>query len=216
MKPPCFDILAPHYVWIEAVTFGGLLQWCRTALVDQLTEVRRVLVLGEGDGRFVNAFLLRNPNAALDVVDASPEMVARARQRLTGLPGARNVRWHVGDARRFEPDGPPYDLIVTNFFLDCLTAAELQTLVERLARHLEPGGRWLVGDFALPASRLKRIGAHAALAVMYLCFKVVTRIPAGRLEDPGPVLLAHGLTPEQVEHRLGGFLVASLWRRSNG
>ncbi len=82
MTPPRFDWLAPHYAWVEAVTFGGLLQWCRTALLPDLADARRVLVLGEGDGRFLAAFLASNRAAKVDVVDSSAAMLALARRRV--------------------------------------------------------------------------------------------------------------------------------------
>jgi SAM-dependent methyltransferase len=205
--------LAPHYAWVEAATYGGLLQWCRTALVGELTDPRRVLDLGEGDGRFVSAFLSANPDAAVDVVDASPAMVALARHRVAGLPGADRVNWHVADARRVELLAGAYDLIVTNFFLDCFPASELEPLVARLAHSLAPGGRWLVGDFALPESRVGRLAARLALAAMYGFFALTTRIPAHRLADPRQMLRSQGLTREREVRRLGGFLTSSLWRR---
>jgi SAM-dependent methyltransferase len=214
VTPPRFDWLAQHYTRIEAATYGGLLTWCRTALVGELSDARRVLVLGEGDGRFLSAFLAANRHAAVDVVDASPAMVSLARCRVGGLPGAASrVRWHVADARRIEPPGAPHDLVVTNFFLDCFPAAELEPLVAALARGLAPGGRWLVGDFALPQGRVRRLAAHLALAVMYAFFKLTTRIPASRLVDPRPLLRAQGLVLEREERRLAGFLAARLWRR---
>lgn len=214
MTPPRFDWLAPHYAWIEAVTFGGLLHWCRTALVGELTDARRVLVLGEGDGRFLAAFLAANRDATVDVVDASPAMIALARRRVAAVPGAAaRVRWHAADARRISPPGAPHDLIVTNFFLDCFPPPELGPLIARLADGLTAGGRWLVGDFALPAGRFHRLPARAALAVMYAGFFLTTRIPAHDLVDPGPFLRSHGLVLEREERRLGGFLAAGLWRK---
>jgi SAM-dependent methyltransferase len=212
---PRFDWLAPHYAWVEAVTFGGRLHACRTALLGEVANARRVLVLGEGDGRFLAAFLATNPGAMVDVVDASPGMVALARRRAAAVPGAAGrVRWHVADARRSDPPAPPYDLVVTNFFLDCFPAAEVARLVPRVAAGLAPGGRWLVGDFAVPAGGpARRAAARVALAGMYAAFRLTTRIPAGRLADPGPVLRGSGLVVEREVRRLGGFLVASLWRR---
>lgn len=215
MTPPGFDRLAPHYAALEAVAFGGRLHACRTALLADATAARRVLVLGEGDGRFLADFLAVNPDACVDVVDASPAMVALARRRVAGRPGAADrVRWHVADARQFAPPGPPYDLVVTNFFLDCFPAGELEPLVAGLAASLSPGGRWIVGDFRIPDGRARRLAARAALAVMYAFFKLATRLPAGRLVDPGPALRAEGLALVREKRRLGGFLVASLWERT--
>ncbi|MBN9518104.1 methyltransferase domain-containing protein [bacterium] len=214
MTPPRFDWLAPHYAWVEAATYGGLLHWCRTALLGELTDARRVLILGEGDGRFVSAFLAANPVAVVDVVDASAAMVALARRRVARLPGAADrVRWHVADARRFAPPAAPYDLVVTNFFLDCFPASGLTALVPHLAAALAPGGRWLVGDFALSAGGPARLAARAALAAMYAAFHLTTRIPARRLVDPSPLLRGVGMELVREERRLRGFLTASLWRK---
>ena len=215
MTVPRFDRLAPLYATLEAVSFGGLLQWCRTALLADAADARRALILGEGDGRYLAAFLAANPAATVVVVDGSPAMVALARRWVAGRPGAADrVRWHVADARQFAPPDPPYDLVVTNFFLDCFPAGELEPLVAVLAASLSPGGRWIVGDFRLPDGRARRLAARAALAVMYAFFKVATRLPAGRLVDPRPALRASGLALVREDCRLGGFLVASLWERT--
>jgi ubiquinone/menaquinone biosynthesis C-methylase UbiE len=140
-------------------------------------------------------------------------MVALAQKRVAGLPDATSrVQWHIADARTVELPGVCYDLIVTNFFLDCFPTEQLEPLIAKLARSLTPGGRWLVGDFALPHGRVACVAAHVLLAVMYAFFNLTTRIPAWRLVDPRPFLRAQGLTLEREELRLGGFLSASLWR----
>ncbi|WP_422929115.1 class I SAM-dependent methyltransferase [Singulisphaera sp. PoT] len=207
MTPPRFDALAPHYAWIEAVSFGGLLQWCRTALVGDLTDARRVLILGEGDGRFLRALLAHNPSATVHVVDGSLSMVDLARRRAQ----CGRVTWQVADARGIEYPESEYDLVVTNFFLDCFDSGDLDRLIPRVAGALRPGGRWLLGDFRVPAGRMARAGAWVLLAIMYGFFRLVTRLPASRLVDPRPSLLACGLTPLRAERRLGGFLTSELW-----
>lgn len=207
VTPPRFDALAPHYAWIEAVTYGRRLQWCRTALMGDLRDARRVLILGEGDGRFLGAFLARNPEADVHVVDVSAGMLALARRRA----GSRRVTWQVADARAVEYPRAEYDLIVTNFFLDCFGPEDLARLVPRLASALQPGGRWLLGDFRVPPGGVAGAWSRAVLAIMYGFFRLVTRLPATRLVDPRPLLLASGLTTLRAERRLGGFLTSELW-----
>lgn len=207
MTAPRFDCLAPHYSRIEAVTFGRLLQWCRTALLADVADARRVLVLGEGDGRFVRAFLAKNPAATVHVVDVSPRMVALARRRA----GSGRVTWQIADARDVDYPRAEYDLIVTNFFLDCFGPDDLGRLIPRLAVALRPGGRWLLGDFQFPAGRMSGALSRALLAVMYGFFRLVTHLPATSLTDPRPLLLACSLTPMRAERRLGGFLASELW-----
>ena len=208
MTPPRFDRLAPHYWWIEAVTFGRRLHWCRTALLGEVADARRVLILGEGDGRFLADFLKVNRTGTVDVVEASAEMVRLARQRVQ----TDRARFYTCDARTFET-GEVYDLVVTNFFLDCFQAAELRALVDKLAANLAPGGRWLVGDFASPEGKYHRAAATVALNVMYILFRLETRIEANKLIDPAPLLRARGFEVQCHQRRLNGFLAATLWTR---
>ncbi len=215
MIPARFNWLAPHYAWLEYATFGGFLHWCRTAQLKHLKDATRVLVLGEGDGRFIADFLAVNVQAVVEVVDVSPAMLELAQKRIASQPGSTHrVQWLAADIRRLEISCHAYDLIVTNFFLDCFKARELENLVRRVASSLKPGGRWLVGDFAWPDQSVWRLAAQVCLALMYACFKLITRIPAVGLVDPKPFLEKEGLMLEYEERRLAGFLVSRLWRKA--
>ena len=50
-----YDTLAPYYRWLEGFTFGGVLQRARCAGLRwwKGESPRRVLLLGDGDGRFL-------------------------------------------------------------------------------------------------------------------------------------------------------------------
>jgi ubiquinone/menaquinone biosynthesis C-methylase UbiE len=208
-----FDRLARVYQPIEYLVFGRGLQRCRVAFVPQLADCRRVLILGEGDGRFLAAFLRANPIATVDVLDVSARMAQLAQRRIAALPGAtERVRFTVADARTAELPGATYDAIVTNFFLDCFPADQLDTLIGRLSQTLLPGGRWVVGDFNMPPTGAPRMRAALKLAVMYGFFRLAAHLPAGRLVDPAPMLRRYGL--ELCEERIwqGGFLRAQMWQ----
>jgi SAM-dependent methyltransferase len=208
MPRPNFDALARHYRWIEAITFGPLLQWCRTALMPQMLTTQRALILGDGNGRFLAELLAANSSVGVDAIDISPAMAALARQR---IGDTSRVHFHVVDARLASFPVGSYDLIVTNFFLDCFGPHDLERLIPSLAATLEPGGRWVVGDFRLPARGWRRIAGRAALAAMYAFFRLATRLPAQQLVDPDPILRGAGLRLDAEKSRLGGFLSARLW-----
>jgi ubiquinone/menaquinone biosynthesis C-methylase UbiE len=207
-----FDRLARAYQPIEYFVFGRGLQRCRVAFVPQLTDCRRVLILGEGDGRFLAAFLKANPVATVDVLDVSARMAQRAQRRIAALPGSERVRFTVADARTVEWPATSYDAIVTNFFLDCFPADQLDALIGRLAQTLSPGGRWVVGDFNMPPTGAPRRRAAVKLAVMYGFFRLAARLPAGRLVDPAPMLRRYGLELCAEKLWQGGFLRAQLWQ----
>jgi SAM-dependent methyltransferase len=210
---PNFDPLAPAYQVLERLTFGGLLHWCRTAHLEWLRGCRRALVLGDGDGRFLADLLRANPTVEVDSLDISPGMIALARSRIAAVPGAGSrVRFVCADVRTDPLPVTGYDLVVTNFFLDCFRPAELAALVRRVAGACAPSAVWVDGDFRVPSGRGRPI-ARVLLAAMYAFFRLVTRLPTGRLTDPAPLLAAEGFACAEESARLGGFLTARLWVR---
>ncbi len=215
MNRPTFDLLAPLYRWLEWGTYGGLLQWCRTAQLGALTECRRALVVGDGDGRFLAALLRANRAIVADSLDASGGMIAQARREVARVPGGLpRVRFIVGDVRTDPLPGSGYDLVVTNFLLDCFPADELAQVVRRLSTVAGPASHWAVADFAEPEHGWKRIPASLALAGMYAFFRHVTHISASELIDPAPALREAGFVPISQRKRLGGFLMSTIWQRT--
>ena len=98
--PVGFDRLAPHYRWMEGVAAGPLLQRCRTRFIGQLSNARRVLVLGPGRGRFVRALLEQNAEARLTLVDSSEQMLALVERDLARHGACRSrVDFVHGDIR---------------------------------------------------------------------------------------------------------------------
>jgi len=64
-----FDLLAPHYRWLEWFLAGGKLQRCRTACLGMIAAPK-VLSYGEGNGRFLAALCRKFPEAEVTSVDA--------------------------------------------------------------------------------------------------------------------------------------------------
>lgn len=188
-----FDTIAGHYRWLEAVLAAGILQRCRTAHLDRAKDAKRVLLLGEGNGRFLAPFLRENRSAQVVCVEESRGMISRCTESLKrlGIDFAR-VEFVNQDAIRWRPPAGEFDLIVTHFFLDCFTERQLQFLIPDIASSAKPGCRWLLADFQLPAGGLKRWRAVAVHKLMYAFFRVATRLPARRLASPDPHLRAAG------------------------
>lgn len=206
-----FDRLARPYRWLEAVSFGPLLHWCRTVHLQCLAECQRALVVGDGDGRFLAALLAGNPTIRVLAIDISPKMTELAKQRTAFA--ADRVTFIIGDIRQMQLPAGGYDLVVTNFLLDCFPLDQLRTVIDRLAGVLEQNGRWLVGDFAKPTRPLTALVAKLGMAVMYFVFRFVARIQAWHLVDPTELLQAHGLCSTAQVSRLDGWLVSTVWQR---
>jgi SAM-dependent methyltransferase len=208
---PNFDRIARPYRWLEYVAFGPALTRCRNHFLPGLADRRRALVLGDGDGRFTARLLASNPQLEADAVDLSPAMLAlltRRAARAHPTAGAR-LRSHIADARTFAPSGP-YDLVVTHFFLDCLTQPDLDALAARVRPHLTPNAIWLVSDFHIPAGRM-RLAARALVRGLYFGFRVLTGLRTTQLPDHAAALTSAGLVRAAQHLSLARMLTTELW-----
>lgn len=204
-----FDRVAAWYRWLEWVSFGPMLQRCRLALLDGVRDARRILILGEGDGRFLERLRQVNPAAEIVVIDASRRMIELAKRRCP--PGA-NVQFIHADARQVLEGLGRFDAIVTLFFLDCFSAAESERLICELAHHMSPGGRWLWADFTIPGRGAGRWFGRAVVAGLLWFFRRTADLEADTLVDCRPVFAALGFELVSERSRLGGLLASRLWR----
>jgi SAM-dependent methyltransferase len=151
--PADFDPVARWYRYLERAGFGGALWRRRIEFLPELRGAQRVLMAGEGDGRFLAAFLGQNPEATVTYVDASARMLALAQRR----GGTDRVRYLQRDMSVGEPVDGEYDAIVTHFFLDCFAEGEVGEVVRRLGR----APVWVVSEFQAPHWAWRGTGAVA-------------------------------------------------------
>ncbi|KAA2266041.1 trans-aconitate 2-methyltransferase [Solihabitans fulvus] len=140
------------------------------------TVPRRVVDLGCGPGNLTVLLAKRWPDAALDALDSSPDMVAAARER--GLDAV------VADVRDWTPAGDT-DVLVTNAVLQWVPdhAALLRQWVEAM-----PSGAWLAmqvpGNFDQPS--------HALVRELTGLSRWRDRLGGAAPRDPDAVLTAAG------------------------
>ena len=209
-EAPNFDKLAGVYRWMEYLSFGPALWRCRIEFLSNLACCRNALVIGDGDGRFTARLLAVNSAIRIDAVDASPAML-RALVHRAGQNAAR-VQSEVADARAWQPkNAEPYDLVVTHFFLDCLTTAEARTLAARIRAAAAPESMWVLSEFAVPRSRFGRLIARPLVAALYRAFGLLTRLEVHTLPEYDEALAEAGFRIGRRRVRLWGLLVSELW-----
>jgi SAM-dependent methyltransferase len=212
-----FDRVARAYRWMEWFSFGPLLWQCRCAFLAHMQSARSALILGDGDGRFTARLLSTNNAVRIDAIDASPAML-RALTLRTAANSARlrTFRLDARDLRGWRAAEPEtaaqYDLIVTHFFLDCLTTEEARALAEEVASSAAPGAVWVVSEFAVPQGWFGRLVAQPAIALLYAVFGLLTGLSVRRLPDHAEALRSAGFVPICKKPRLCGLLVSELWR----
>jgi ubiquinone/menaquinone biosynthesis C-methylase UbiE len=215
---PNFDRIAAIYRWGEYLSLGPLLQLTRTRLLNQLGNPRRALVLGDGDGRFLEQLLLRYPQCTAVAADISAAMLDKLRRRcLRSVPDAA-TRLTTLQRSALEIEIPPdpapnTDLVVTHFLLDCFSQPDVDALTTRIASQLAPGSLWLLSDFALPANPLLRPFARVYIASLYSAFRLLTGLRVRQLPDPQAALHRAGMRRITRITLLGGLLYTELWQR---
>jgi ubiquinone/menaquinone biosynthesis C-methylase UbiE len=209
-----FDRLAQIYRWVEYASFGPWLWRCRCAFLAEMSTCRQALIVGDGDGRFTARLLAENSEIEIDAVDASAAML-RALERRAGARKAR-LRVECIDARVWRERGAVYDLVVTHFFLDCLTTEEVRALVAKIRRVTNERVQWAVSEFAVPHCWFGRWIARPVVAGLYAAFGLMTGLEVRRLPDYGAAMESCGFVLEKRRAWLGGLLVSEVWGRNDG
>jgi hypothetical protein len=142
-------------------------------------------------------------------------MLALLRRRCERKPtsAGRRLQTHHTEALSYLtiPSPATYDLVVTHFFLDCLTQPELEQLVAKAALRLAPGALWIISDFRIPSGAM-RLPTNLLIRGLYLAFRILTGLRVDRLPDHATALARAGLIRVEQHISLGGILFSELWR----
>ncbi len=205
-----FDRLAPFYRAMEFVTAGRRLQCCRLAFLAEIPPPRRVLLAGEGHGRFLPECARRFPEAEIVVVDISARMLEIARNK---LPGSHQVEFVHADFLKWKPAAGGFDLVATNFFLDCFDGDALPQVVAKLARLATPQAGWLLADFEIAPHGIARWRCRAIVGSLYAFFRIVCGLKTRALIAPDPALKLAGFHRHRRRTWEWGLLKSEWWRR---
>ncbi|QJC52881.1 class I SAM-dependent methyltransferase [Paenibacillus albicereus] len=125
---PCYDDF-----------YGTALKAARTS-----AEKPRILELGAGTGLFSAMLRQAYPEAELTLMDFSPSMLAKARERFAGDEG---VRFAEGDMSAGLPEGP-FDLVASSLAIHHLPHEAKRRLFRHIRGSLAPGGCFVNADQA--------------------------------------------------------------------
>ena len=207
-----FDRVAGAYRWLEYLAFGPALQRARTAHLGALATCKRILVVGDGDGRCVARLVDLAPRAHVHVIDTSERMLHLAARRLPAHARGRATFERI-DVRGFDPGHEPWDAILTMFVLDCFTTEDVNRLARRLAPALRPGGLWLFADFVVPPHGWRRLRARLWLALLYRFFRWQAGLEVSEPPASEAALESAGLVAVDVHDRQAGLLRSVSYRR---
>jgi ubiquinone/menaquinone biosynthesis C-methylase UbiE len=209
-----FDHIAKYYRLFEYTAFGRSLERSRFTFIDQMTDSRRALVIGDGDGRFTAALAVRNRTVQIDSIDRSSDMLRLAHRRLLSeqVVNPDRIRLIHGDIRSVSLPGREYDLIATHFFFDVLNNQDLRLVFQRVLSAASRPCRWAVSEFEIPRHGWRRIHAQAWVKTMYFFFRCVAGLEAARLPEWRAPFRDHGFVCLNSEPARAGLMRSELWQ----
>ena len=179
-------------------------------------ESSRVLLLGDGDGRFLEHALRVWPRAHFVTIDASAGMIAASKARNAEL-GAGRVQWVRGELpiALAAYEAQAFDGVVTQFFLDCFPDGELALLWREVARCLRFEGWWRVLDFNASdeLSGWRSIRQRLLVWTLYRAFRLTSDIRAVRLPDMEKPFRRARWTRIDDTVLFGGIYRQTLWQK---
>ena len=208
-----FDAIARPYRWLEYITFGRLLERVRFAHISRITDRKRALILGDGDGRFLARLAVQNQELNFEAVDVSARMLALLQSKICEVGAGYRVTITQADVNdgSFHPRGSEFDLVVTHFFFDCFTEREVETIIDRIIPRLTHESIWIVSEFDVPSAG-PRMWARILIRLLYTSFGLLTGLAVRSLPDYCRILRSRGFRLEKQTMNLGGILVSELWR----
>jgi tRNA (cmo5U34)-methyltransferase len=207
-----FDLVAPLYPLLERCVFGSRLDRARQAFFDAIVQADRILLVGEGNGRFLKSLLAHKGNGSVKVVEKSTVMVRLAKD------GIRKLEELPVDVEFIETDVCEYnsankfDCVVTHFLLDLFNPPAQRSVTHRIAELTTASGTWINVDF-LPARTLR---GGILIWLQYAFFRLVSQIEARRCFDESTAAAAAGWTVVETISYLGGLVVAKRRQKEPG
>jgi tRNA (cmo5U34)-methyltransferase len=173
-----FDLVAPFYDALAAFVFAGAIRRAQLALIPNLADANSVLIIGGGTGWFLLEVLRRTPIGRVLYVEKSPKMLNYSRELIQreAPDMLSRVEFRLGTEESIAAADGPFDVIVTNFFLDLFHEDNSAKIAERLSTNLAPTGRWLFVDFTMPENWFMRFCAIVLFKVMFTFFNIMAKM----------------------------------------
>jgi ubiquinone/menaquinone biosynthesis C-methylase UbiE len=210
---PDFDRVARVYRWAEYASLGPLLERARRHFLPELCDCKRAMALGDGDGRFLARLMAQNSMMHAVAVDTSAVMLELLRRNCMRAVLDAEDRLTLLQASALETmPAPDTDLIVSHFFLDCLTQAQVDALTLKYAAMLKPGTLWVVSDFALPRGVWLRPFAAVYIRALYFAFRLLTGLRVTRLPNARDALERVGFARVARREFVCGLIYTEVWR----
>lgn len=178
-----FDRIAKYYNLLEILAFGKILYGIRLHLLTRTNSPNNILLIGEGTGHFLKYIVSCYPKSSITILDSSNRMIDIIR-RYNQTSIVQNITILKQDYLKYIPR-TKYDLIYTNFFLDCFKPTDVLEIVVKIKLMLNETGAWKDVDFTTPHKKnfFNHYYNKLILKVLYKSFRLFCKIESVSIND---------------------------------
>jgi ubiquinone/menaquinone biosynthesis C-methylase UbiE len=169
-----FDKVAPYYNFLSRVIFGNTLIEAQTYFLNRIPDYGTILILGGGDGIFLERLIKVRPNVDVVYIEKSEKMLLLAKRKVI----SKRIVW-MNASWTDLPMDKTYDVVITNFFFDLFTEDESKEIIRKVSQQVRKDSIWLVSDFIQP----QRWWDNVILLIMFKFFKFVSNMDVQSLSD---------------------------------
>lgn len=197
------------------------MQKARNAFLSHIKPGSRILILGEGPGSFLKELILSTSDLEIDVVESSEMMRKQAMKKILHLNTTIIKVEFFFSLKSLIQNIPPeqrhYDVVVTHFFLDMFSGAQLNQLITQVSRLLKESGYWIYSDFSNenPKSSFHKLKHRCLLWIMYKFFKYTCGLKCQYLVSTKMFFQNARLKAVQEEWFYSGFITSKLYQLSS-
>jgi ubiquinone/menaquinone biosynthesis C-methylase UbiE len=203
--------VASLYPTLERAAFGRKLEDARTAFFDSVVCRKRLLLIGEGNGRFLAKCLQRKIGGSITVVDLSGKMLSLVRSRVRRMELRTALELVHSDFRHWQEGRRRFDAVVTHFFLDLFLPDSQRTVIEKITALSQPETIWVNIDF-LPTLRSPL--SRCVDWLQYRFDRLISGVEADHHYDAAPLIRAAGWIIRQEKTYCDGSVIAELFEPS--
>jgi len=197
-----YNVMAPVYDSLARLLLGKSIQQMQLQFLNVLTSKSKLLILGGGTGWILPSIDSINSNIQIHYVDLSTGKIQKPKERGTDPTRIRFIEGTEQDI----PDAD-YDCVITNFYLDLFSDAELKEIVIYIKNCMQPNSYWFVTDFVTSSS-----WGNFKLKCMYIFFWLTTGLKTDQLHDWDQVLRSNGVKLLDEKNSKGGFIKSVLYQ----
>ena len=206
-----YNNAAWFYDALALIVFGKTINKSQSCFLKTIIPGSSILIVGGGTGWILEE-ISRQQSYGLEIVfvEKSSKMIGIARKRSTGL----NQVIFINKAVENSLLEKSFDMVITSFLFDSFSNSTIDTVFERLAAKLRPGGIWLYSDFIAS----KKVWHKLLLRMMYSFFKIVCQIEADNLPDLDLKFKKYDLDLVNEKRFYGNFISGRIYisRLTNG